>query len=65
MLSPVFLLTLAIVFFFSFYGKKTFLGFWGCFFLMLFSTVAFIPVMGPFSFMPGAVLTLIFGSLKR
>jgi len=63
--SPVFIFILLIVFFFSFYGKKTFLGFWGSFFLLLFFSIFFFPVMGAFSILPGAVVILFLGSMKR
>lgn len=63
--SPIFILILFIVFFFSFYGKKTFLGFWGSFFLLMFFSVFLFPVMGGFSILPGAVVILFLGNMKR
>jgi hypothetical protein len=65
MLSPVILLVLLAVFFFSFYGKKTFIGFWGSFFLLLFFSVLLFPVMGPFSFLPGVVVILLMGNMNK
>lgn len=61
----VILLIFLLVLVFSFYGKKTLLGFWGSFFLMLFLAALLFPLMWGFSFLPGAVIILILGSLKK
>ncbi len=59
--SPVFLLILLVVFFFAFYGKRTILGFWGSFFLLMFLSILLFPVMSVGGFLPGAVIILLLG----
>lgn len=65
MSSPVLLLILLAILFFSFYGKRTFLGFWGSLFFMVLVTVVLFPVFSVLSFLPGAAIILLMGWMKK